>query len=277
MGAALGNNAQNGQIPQNGYVAQNGQQADVAAPQAPRAPSPNNPDPHLAVIRMHRDRLTEIENGFQIMLAVIQSPAHNNVQPGQGNQLDNLVGLITNLHVEVANLNRQYLRQVNEVIEILEAIGDHPNEREPPADRAIPAVRHDPDPFDYEIGFDVAGVPDLPNDEDDEDVGLINGHRNGNAYGLANGGIQPPDRAPSPQMNGHHGPMRPISLLSLQDDQRQCTICMQDIGSHESEDQHPVRLPCNHIFGNQCITRWLVEHGTCPICRRNYADEIGIE
>lgn len=268
-GAAYGNIAQNGHVAQNGNVAQNGHaarnghQAGIVAapqgPQAPRAPIPNNPNPHLAAIHMHRDRLTEIENGFQIFLVGIQNPNHNNVQSGQGNQIDNLADLIANLHIVVADLNRQYLRQVNEMIEILESIRDQPDlEPEPQAN------------FDLDVG----AVPDLEDDEEDDGLGLLNGHRNGNAYRLPNGGIQPLDRPQNPQMNGHHGPMIRIPLLNLQPSERQCTICMQEIGSHEAEDEHPVRLPCGHVFGNLCIRRWLVAHGTCPVCRRDYSDEL---
>lgn len=29
----------------------------------------------------------------------------------------------------------------------------------------------------------------------------------------------------------------------------------------------PVILPCNHIVGATCISKWLGESGTCPVCR----------
>lgn len=32
--------------------------------------------------------------------------------------------------------------------------------------------------------------------------------------------------------------------------------------------EDPVRLPCNHIFGQECLEKWLRRHDQCPKCRR---------
>jgi hypothetical protein len=38
------------------------------------------------------------------------------------------------------------------------------------------------------------------------------------------------------------------------------------------EKELPTRLACGHIIGSECLTRWLCENNSCPICRRNYGD-----
>lgn len=37
-----------------------------------------------------------------------------------------------------------------------------------------------------------------------------------------------------------------------------CTICLQQV-------EEVLFLPCNHWYC-ECITTWLREHGTCPLC-----------
>uniref|UniRef100_A0A0X3P4M6 RING-type E3 ubiquitin transferase n=2 Tax=Schistocephalus solidus TaxID=70667 RepID=A0A0X3P4M6_SCHSO len=46
-----------------------------------------------------------------------------------------------------------------------------------------------------------------------------------------------------------------------------CPICFDDYAAGEVV----ITLPCEHFFHENCITRWLKEHGTCPICRKNLA------
>lgn len=44
-----------------------------------------------------------------------------------------------------------------------------------------------------------------------------------------------------------------------------CTVCMDDfeLGS----DQVVIKLPCSHVLHKDCVTPWLKEHNTCPVCR----------
>ena len=42
-----------------------------------------------------------------------------------------------------------------------------------------------------------------------------------------------------------------------------CSICLMDI----NEGQKTILLPCGHMFHDECITKWLNIHNTCPLCR----------
>lgn len=45
------------------------------------------------------------------------------------------------------------------------------------------------------------------------------------------------------------------------DDWDQCTICFEDIRCPSCIK------PCNHMFCNPCIKKWLKKNNTCPLCR----------
>ncbi|XP_059478861.1 E3 ubiquitin-protein ligase Iruka [Neocloeon triangulifer] len=44
----------------------------------------------------------------------------------------------------------------------------------------------------------------------------------------------------------------------------QCSVCWEDFKKGESVR----KLPCDHVYHDDCIIPWLKIHGTCPICRK---------
>lgn len=67
-----------------------------------------------------------------------------------------------------------------------------------------------------------------------------------------------------------------VAVESLATEDKLCGICHENFGEEEEEEEEseskhdPVRLPCGHIFGEECIVYWLVSENTCPYCRRDY-------
>jgi hypothetical protein len=57
-------------------------------------------------------------------------------------------------------------------------------------------------------------------------------------------------------------PMIPINIVII-NAQNECCICLDKC------DQPWTTLPCGHAFHEPCISHWLLEHQTCPICRFN--------
>ncbi|KAH8278961.1 hypothetical protein KR018_011780 [Drosophila ironensis] len=48
----------------------------------------------------------------------------------------------------------------------------------------------------------------------------------------------------------------------------QCSICWEDFKLEETVR----KLPCSHLYHENCIVPWLNLHSTCPICRKSLAD-----
>uniref|UniRef100_A0A1A9ZHX9 RING-type E3 ubiquitin transferase n=1 Tax=Glossina pallidipes TaxID=7398 RepID=A0A1A9ZHX9_GLOPL len=49
------------------------------------------------------------------------------------------------------------------------------------------------------------------------------------------------------------------------DSKLQCSVCWEDFKLKEIVR----KLPCSHLFHEDCIVPWLDLHGTCPICRKS--------
>lgn len=45
-----------------------------------------------------------------------------------------------------------------------------------------------------------------------------------------------------------------------------CHICMAPFNGTENPES-PIQLPCKHILGRACISKWLSTSNTCPLCR----------
>ncbi|KAM7363138.1 E3 ubiquitin-protein ligase Iruka [Cochliomyia hominivorax] len=45
----------------------------------------------------------------------------------------------------------------------------------------------------------------------------------------------------------------------------QCSVCWEDFKINEKVR----KLPCSHLYHEDCIVPWLNLHGTCPICRKS--------
>lgn len=74
--------------------------------------------------------------------------------------------------------------------------------------------------------------------------------------------------------------LQPVDMGELEKDDRTCSICMELFGLAEPTEgkiEHPVRLPCGHVFGATCIRTWLRENCTCPSCRRPVESEAAVK
>ncbi|KAF3917430.1 hypothetical protein ABW21_db0207217 [Orbilia brochopaga] len=103
------------------------------------------------------------------------------------------------------------------------------------------------------------------------------------AFGLGHGqsgdyawSQQDMDRILSQLMEQHQGnappPASEESIRSLPkvkvtqaevDEGTECVVCQDEFKVQEEV----VKLPCRHIYHDECVTRWLETHDACPICR----------
>lgn len=101
--------------------------------------------------------------------------------------------------------------------------------------------------------------------------GLV--HGNGGDYALTD---QDMARIVSQLMEQHQGnapppasaerinnlPKEIVSQKEL-DEETECVVCQDNFKPQEEV----VKLPCEHIYHEECVKRWLESHDACPICR----------
>ena len=57
-----------------------------------------------------------------------------------------------------------------------------------------------------------------------------------------------------------------LEICNLRENDQECHICIQPFMGAEGNEL-PLKLPCNHVMGSACLTTWLENNNTCPICR----------
>ena len=72
----------------------------------------------------------------------------------------------------------------------------------------------------------------------------------------------------TPDMRAGENFLDQLPDISLDDipNATDCNICMEPFGSTE-DPESPVQLPCGHVMGRKCISRWLKTSNSCPLCR----------
>ena len=68
--------------------------------------------------------------------------------------------------------------------------------------------------------------------------------------------------------------LQTANIVPADDQDRDCVICLQETGTISRESglfELQIRLPhCGHVVGSGCITIWLKENNSCPLCRREF-------
>lgn len=55
-----------------------------------------------------------------------------------------------------------------------------------------------------------------------------------------------------------------VKVAKKEEHSEGCSVCQDDFNVGDTL----IQLPCEHKFHEACITPWLVEHNSCPICRK---------
>ena len=56
-----------------------------------------------------------------------------------------------------------------------------------------------------------------------------------------------------------------VSIDDLAPNEQECSICQEGFAT-----EVPIRIPCGHVFGDQCFQNWMFPYGdgeNCPLCR----------
>jgi len=47
-----------------------------------------------------------------------------------------------------------------------------------------------------------------------------------------------------------------------------CSVCLEGFNGHNRDGENK-RVPCGHVYHSTCITLWLENCNSCPLCRRH--------
>jgi len=56
-------------------------------------------------------------------------------------------------------------------------------------------------------------------------------------------------------------------------DNKECSICLENVNKISSGSQMPVCLHCDHVFHYKCIADWYKKNSSCPLCRNRISTE----
>ena len=84
--------------------------------------------------------------------------------------------------------------------------------------------------------------------------------------------------------NGIHDVQNQLSVIQTEEDddgddcleeehrKDECPICLAPFENHDRVCESN-NSDCRHVFHEECLTPWLVNHNRCPVCRNNYLIE----
>jgi hypothetical protein len=58
-------------------------------------------------------------------------------------------------------------------------------------------------------------------------------------------------------------PVLKVTENDLEEENSECTICLEKLSAGDSA----LRIPCGHIFHEDCVRKWLQSNNQCPMCR----------
>ena len=84
---------------------------------------------------------------------------------------------------------------------------------------------------------------------------MINPNRNAHTY------TQDMLNTTSTSTGGEGGGGGALHPAPAEENLNDCAVCKDTYGGR------CLKLPCGHLFHQECITTWLKQHNNCPICR----------
>jgi len=73
--------------------------------------------------------------------------------------------------------------------------------------------------------------------------------------------------------HAHHVQVRSFlgKCDALEGEEAMCTICQMD---YEEGNQLAIMPACAHAFHEECISTWLKDKATCPVCMRDVKQDL---